>query len=30
MSNFVNRVFEEVEGGYYDEYNFYYTSDGSK
>jgi hypothetical protein len=26
---FVERRFEEVEGGYYDEYGFYYTQNGS-
>ena len=31
MSNkFVERKFEEVEGGYYDDYGFYYTPNGSK
>lgn len=28
-TNFVNREFEEVEGGYY-EAGFYFTPDGSK
>ncbi len=28
-TNFVNREFEEVEGGYYEE-GFYFTPDGSK
>lgn len=27
---FVERKFEEVEGGEYDEYGFYYTPNGSK
>ena len=27
---FVEREFCEVEGGYYDEFGFYYTPDGSK
>lgn len=27
---FVERKFEEVEGGHYDEYGFYYTPNGSK
>jgi len=27
---FVERKFEEVEGGGYDEYGFYYTPNGSK
>jgi hypothetical protein len=26
---FVPKLFEEIEGGYYDEYNFYYTPNGS-
>ena len=31
MSNkFIDRKFEEVEGGYYDDYGFYYTPNGSK
>ncbi len=29
MNNFVDRKFEQVEGGYYDEEGFYYTPDGS-
>ena len=28
--DFVERKFEEVEGGEYDEYGFYYTPNGSK
>jgi hypothetical protein len=27
---FVDRQFEEVEGGQYDEYGFYHTPNGSK
>jgi len=29
-SEFVVREFEEVKGGWYDEYGFYYTPNGSK
>ena len=29
MEKFVEKPFEEVEGGYYDEYEFYYTPNGS-
>lgn len=29
-SEFEDRKFEEVDGGYYDDYGFYYTPDGSK
>jgi hypothetical protein len=28
--DFLEREFKEVEGGYYDEYSFYYTPNGSK
>jgi hypothetical protein len=27
---FVEKEFKEVQGGYYDEYDFYYTLNGSK
>jgi len=27
---FIEKEFHEVEGGYYDEYGFYYTPNGSK
>jgi hypothetical protein len=30
MEKYGDRKFEEVEGGYYDEYEFYYTPNGSK
>jgi len=29
QEEFVERKFEEVEGGYYDDYDFYYTPNGS-
>jgi hypothetical protein len=29
-SEFVVREFEEVQGGWYDDYGFYYTPNGSK
>jgi hypothetical protein len=29
-SKFVDREFKEVENGYYDDYGFYYTPNGSK
>jgi hypothetical protein len=29
MEKFVERQFEEVEGGHYDEYDFYHTPNGS-
>ena len=28
--NYVDREFQEVSGGYYDDYGFYYTPNGSK
>jgi hypothetical protein len=30
QQNFIEREFQEVEGGNYDEYGFYYTPNGSK
>ena len=29
-SEFVAREFQEVKGGYYDDYGFYYTPNGSE